>query len=171
MTREEYRKHKELIEAWANGAEIQFYYEADDSWIESEIPTWHNEFQYRIKPAQPQWEDLEEIQGYYVDSTSKIKSYNGRAKNYNKNVFPAKEEADAVLALSQLCQWRNKYNGGWWPDWNDEQVKAVIIFLGDNPEIDVFFNRKRVLAFKDEDTAQKFLKDFRDLIEKAKPLL
>lgn len=172
MTREAYLKHKELIEAWANGAEIQYYYEAYNSWVDADGPNWDEKNQYRIKPAQPQWEDLGEIQGYYVDSTSKIKSYNGRAENYSKNVFPTKEEAEACFALSQLCQWRDRYNDGWKPDWNNtNQIKVIISFYIDKAEIDAVYCRKRALAFKTREIAEKFLEDFRELIEKAKPLL
>jgi len=40
MTREQYLKHKEIIDAWANGAEIEFK-SIDDSWVDAENPNIH----------------------------------------------------------------------------------------------------------------------------------
>ena len=50
MKREDYLKHKELIEAWANGAEIQIKNE-DETWKTIEEPNWiFDKYEYRIKP-------------------------------------------------------------------------------------------------------------------------
>ncbi len=46
-------KYKDLIIAWANGAEIQVKYDIKDEWInwdDSDSPSWHENFEYRIKP-------------------------------------------------------------------------------------------------------------------------
>nr|DAS98787.1 MAG TPA: hypothetical protein [Caudoviricetes sp.] len=51
MTREEYNKHKELIEAWGNGAEIQYYYKILEEWLDIENPSWNIDIKYRIKPT------------------------------------------------------------------------------------------------------------------------
>ena len=40
-------KHAELIKAWADGAEIQLWW--NDQWVDSENPNWVGEM-YRIKP-------------------------------------------------------------------------------------------------------------------------
>ena len=48
MTRESYKKHKELIEAWGAGAEIE-YREDSDSWRPVAVPQWHLLYEYRIK--------------------------------------------------------------------------------------------------------------------------
>lgn len=34
MTKEGYKKHKDLIEAWSNGAEIQHYSEIHEKWMD-----------------------------------------------------------------------------------------------------------------------------------------
>jgi len=47
------RKHHDLIVAWAKGAQIQFYSESKDKWIDYDYdttPMWLSCFQYRIKP-------------------------------------------------------------------------------------------------------------------------
>jgi len=50
MTREEYLKHKELMEAWANGAEIEGYFGRTYGWVHIDNPSWAEDFEYRIKP-------------------------------------------------------------------------------------------------------------------------
>ena len=42
-------KHAELIKAWADGAEIQFY-TVTREWIDIDNPDWKEGFRYRIKP-------------------------------------------------------------------------------------------------------------------------
>ena len=42
--------HKDLIVAWANAAEIEFYNDYDSRWIAIEHPTWRVDTKYRIKP-------------------------------------------------------------------------------------------------------------------------
>ena len=43
-------KHCDLIVAWANGADIQFF--DDGQWIDcnENNPRWHEEMRYRVKP-------------------------------------------------------------------------------------------------------------------------
>lgn len=123
--------------------------------------------------TKPKWEDFGEVEGYRVGEKAMVKwtkyitSFEG-----NCDVFPSKEEAEACLALSQLCQWRDRYNDGWKPDWNDyESSKYIIEYNEDKIEVDTYESVQRVLAFKSPEIRNKFLEDFQDLIEQAKPLL
>jgi hypothetical protein len=45
-------KHAELIKAWADGAEIEYYSVADDEWkpTPTTTPSWSENSVYRIKP-------------------------------------------------------------------------------------------------------------------------
>lgn len=43
-------KHAELIKAWADGAEIEFFNLDTAEWFETEAPSWALHMQYRIKP-------------------------------------------------------------------------------------------------------------------------
>jgi hypothetical protein len=61
MTREAYLKHKDLIEAWANGAEIEYKYREivnqfkfEDAWKLIITPEWNEDKEYRIKPVEPE---------------------------------------------------------------------------------------------------------------------
>lgn len=47
-------KHAELIIAWANGAEIEWF--QDPGWEVISKPSWGNDREYRIKPAEPKME-------------------------------------------------------------------------------------------------------------------
>ena len=51
MNIEGYKKHKKLIEKWANGAEIEYYSEIQKKWDDlSEQVGWYAKYEYRIKP-------------------------------------------------------------------------------------------------------------------------
>lgn len=43
-------KHKDLIIAWANGAEIEFFNTVFERWDCTEHPSWNKGTKYRIKP-------------------------------------------------------------------------------------------------------------------------
>lgn len=45
--------HADLIIAWANGAEIQFYDSKDERWEDCKTIIWNIETKYRIKPEPP----------------------------------------------------------------------------------------------------------------------
>lgn len=50
MDREGYLKHKALIEAWANGAEVEYYSEIEHRWVHpSPNPNFYSMTEYRIK--------------------------------------------------------------------------------------------------------------------------
>lgn len=57
MTTKAYNKHKELIEAWANGAEIEWYDHNLERWKIANEPCWIEDTKYRIKPefTYPMW--------------------------------------------------------------------------------------------------------------------
>lgn len=119
------------------------------------------------------WEDLENVNGYYADSWGDVRCYYGvnTPDHTNKNIFPTKEEAEACLALAQLCQLRDRYNDGWKPDYKDNSVKYTLYFWEDNITQTHSTGARNLLAFKNATIRDKFLENFRDLIEFAKPLL
>ena len=119
------------------------------------------------------WEDLYEVGGWFVDFQSKVvTSGSMRTADSVKNRFPTKEEAEACLALAQLCQLRDRYNEGWKPDWEyEEEVKFNIFYSRNSIVKSTCYMSNTVLVFKTEELRDKFLENFRDLIETAKPLL
>lgn len=117
------------------------------------------------------WEELDKISGFYINSFSNIVSFKGSTEDRDINVFPTKEEAEACLALAQLCQLRDRYNDGWRPNWRDFTMKPSIYFHQDIATTGEYRNERAVLHFRFEKIRDEFLENFKDLIETAKPLL
>lgn len=120
------------------------------------------------------WESLKNISGYKISENSEILEVKEEKGNRNnKNIFPTFEEAKACLCLSQLLHFRNLFNEDWKPNFkNLREVRYNIIIKANKPQ--VVENRsteERVLTFKDEETAKEFLRNFKDLIIIARPLL
>jgi len=130
---------------------------------------------YKLKPEWKEdfkWEDFGSVKGYYINSFSSISRIFSEPSNAdNKNTWPTKEEAEACLALSQLCHWRDKYNEGWKPDWSDVSDKFKICYFDNTISIEQGTTIRRVLSFKTKEIANNFRQNFKDLIEIAKPLL
>ena len=132
-------------------------------------------FKKKEKELPTKWEDLVIIKGYYLNSDCFIIGRGDKPKNYNKNIFPTKEEAEACLALSQLCQLRDAYNGeplADWCDWTNSNQKkyCIVIYKGEICKDDNV-NISNILSFKTEKLRDKFVENFEDLILTAKPLL
>jgi hypothetical protein len=130
---------------------------------------------FRVLPAKglpKTWEELGLIKGHYVKTECYTQAYFGTSDDPdNRNVFPSKEEAEASIALAQLCQLRDRYNGGWKPDWTDGGIKYVIYFVWEEMDAASITGIRFALAFKTRELRDEFKKNFSDLIEKAKPLL
>lgn len=113
----------------------------------------------------------------WVGENSDIESICGKGNEWykdavkDKNLLPSKELAEAMLALCQLIQLRDCYNDGWVPDWTKVYNKYVIYIMKDQIHNDVNVGTCRILAFKTKELSDKFLNNFKDLIEIAKPLL
>ena len=111
------------------------------------------------------WESLEKIDGYYIDSFSKIEKYQSRPTNEeNKNVFAFKNSAKSVLAQAQLSQLIKAYGNGWnpllpnyviFPEWRNEYFYPVIC--------QSFF--PNLLAFRSKEKASLFFDKHQNLIQ------
>ena len=114
----------------------------------------------------------------YITSDSELDEVgrmgNHRSEERDKNVLPNPELAEAILALCQLIQLRDCYRQGWVPNFNAEnnQKKWKITFdrgfilcsggyCADDQDIFVFQSQEIQLEFKN---------NFKDLLEKVKPL-
>lgn len=89
----------------------------------------------------------------------------------DSNVLPDRATAEAILALCQLIQLRNCYNGDWVPYWGSGAGKKYCIdfAFGDICE-NTNCVSPLILYFKSEELRDEFLRYFRPLIEKLKPL-
>ena len=109
---------------------------------------------------------------YFIDEYGEITyaAEKHRATNL-KNILPNKETAEAFLALMQLVQLRDCYRQGWKPDWCKGDYKATINHGRHGLTCDYSYWGNQVLSFQSEKICEDFLKNFRDLIEKAKELI
>ncbi|MFW6272150.1 MAG: hypothetical protein ACOC2U_00005, partial [bacterium] len=130
------------------------------------------EFDINIPKELPKkWEDLKTIKGYYIESlNSKIlKVEDGPINPDNRNIYPTKELAEAGLALTQLLQLREAYyQEGWAPEQDNYAIRRT---TRDEMKVINQYGYKNILSFKTREIAEKFLDNFRDLIETAQPLL
>ena len=97
---------------------------------------------------------------------------------YNKEEYkgyPSQELADASEALRRLLFLRDYYNDGWKPDKKDKEQRGVSVTLDCDNNFMVWGILKETepykFIFKNDETAEKFLEEQRELLEIAKPLL
>lgn len=113
---------------------------------------------------------------FYVDDFSRVLKRTDvgdeRDKYKDKNKLPDRAIAEGVLALCQLIQLRNAYNGDWVPDWEDDyEDKHMIYYYRNRCCVDFYQNMMlSPLYFKTAELRDKFLRNFSQLIEKLKPL-
>lgn len=99
-----------------------------------------------------------------------LKSHNARRTCSDKNLLPNFETAEAILALCQLIQLRNCYNGDWVPDWKLNTDKYCIDYRENKITTPTYWRTSTWLYFKTAELRDEFLRNFRPLIEKLKPL-
>lgn len=97
---------------------------------------------------------------------------------YNKEEYkgyPSQELADASEALRRLLFLRDYYNEGWHPNKKDKEQRGVSVTLDCDNNFMVWGILKEAeqykFIFKNDETAEKFLEEQRELLEIAKPLL
>ena len=88
-----------------------------------------------------------------------------------KEVLPNEETAEAFIALMQLVQLRDCYRQGWKPDWTVGYNKYCVLYINNVISTDVRNYSSNILSFQSENICEDFLKNFRELIEKAKELI
>ena len=116
------------------------------------------------------WEDFGIINGHYNGNTIAISIE--ATTEASKRLWPTKELAAAAKALCQLARYRDDWNEGWVPDWEDAgSVKTSIVFHKNKIETNPSFTISRPLYFKTQELAESFIKEFKDLLEIAKPLV
>ena len=112
---------------------------------------------------------------YYMDDKGSIMDFEKKqvadATLADPNILTSKEYAEAFLALMQLIRFRDIWNGGWVPDWKSSADKFIIMYYNDAVELVINTYKQQSLYFKTRELRDKFFKEFKDLIETAKPLL
>ena len=121
------------------------------------------------------WEECCELlgEGEYINNESIICNYTLHcgASKANENILPT-GLGKPMLALMQLLVCREVYRQGWKPDWTDaNENKYCIVNVLDkikpsNSTFNAVFNK--VLSFQSAEIRDKFLENFKDLIEETK---
>ena len=113
------------------------------------------------------WDELKIKKGYYVTGFSDVQYIRkaGVKSKCCKNFFPTKAEAEACLALAQLCQLRDAYNRCPYVELNKGSLYLAYY------EYNECKQSVTPLGFKTKELRDEFLRNFADLIETAKPLL
>ena len=132
-----------------------------------------------IAPKLPEtWEEFCKLyrikeNEYYIESNSTITSAacSYRSDRSDRNLLPSSEAAKAHLALMQLHHLRDCYRQGWTPDWDDLKFKYCIYCVENSYNICQSMINNRFLSFQSRELAEKFLKNFKDLIKKAGDLI
>ena len=111
---------------------------------------------------------------WYIGTNSNIiRMFQG--KRYTRhycNILPSQQAAKAHLAYMQLHQLRDCYRQGWVPDWSDDkQTKYGIFFDRYILGVQSRYYYSTFLSFQSEEIAEKFLNNFKDLIETAGDLI
>jgi hypothetical protein len=149
-------------------------YVPDGYEIDKEQSTFENIVFKEIEKGLPKsWEEIENLQGFYINGDSSVSESDNKCVklNHNRNIFATKEQAEASIALAQLSQLREVYRQGWKPDWGNVEAKYCIEYADNKVRINLWCNINYFLSFQSEEIAKQFLENFRDLIEKARPLM
>lgn len=126
-----------------------------------------------IKKELPKrWMELKSVKGWWVTEQANVNGSHSNAEKGNENIFATKEQAKAAIALAQLTQLREVYRQGWVPDWDYAgEMKHSIIKLDGKIDSTMLWRSAHFLTFQSTEIRDQFLKNFKDLIEEASPLL
>lgn len=133
---------------------------------EEKLPDTWEEFceTYPLKKGESGFDGEHDL--YEVDTSAGAKRLNSW-----RLLLPNKEKAEAILASCQLIQLRDCYNKGWVPDWTDgQEQKYVLILINDKWMSELLTQLACMFAFKSEELRDKFFENFRNLLDKIKPL-
>lgn len=102
-----------------------------------------------------------------VPSAARGVRYSHADRNFIPNKF-----AEPMLALMQLLTIREKeYTNGWEPDWTTADTKYCIGVDKNSINKCEYLSTHLVLSFPTKDLCDEFYKNWKELIEIAKPLL
>ena len=137
-------------------------------------PSWDKEFKYRVKPTKIEFKDCSfNDTEYCVNKFSMVLPFDTTYHNIEdkKGFIKDREIAEAYAVLPQLIRLRNEYNEGWKPDYKYSDSKFGIYNFKDDLSLFESCYASRILIFKTAEIRNNFLKDHKDLLEIAKPLL
>lgn len=117
------------------------------------------------------WEEMGEVKGFYVGRDSDVIDVSCRDTiEFNINIFPTYEQAEASIYLAMLMQLRDVYREGWLPDWIEGEDKFSVLLESDTWIIESSCIYNAPFSFQTKEQAELFLENFGDYLEKIKPL-
>jgi hypothetical protein len=142
----------------------RWYGSSDEELKQLAVQTWPEVAEVKLPER---WEDLKEIKGCFVTSTSDVRYVSKwQYDSEEKNVFATKEQAEASLALAQLTQlaavWCDK--DGMYGIYIDFDKRVISVGIADDAGYDF------VLRFETKEKCNRFIELFEDLILKAAAL-
>ncbi len=114
------------------------------------------------------WEECLEALGYDINNTGYIIKRNKTFEGI-KNSFIPDDLVKPILTLIQLLVCREVYRQGWEPDWSDSNKGKYVIHH--DCSTSTVYSISKLLSFQSVEVRDKFLENFRDLIEEAKELI
>lgn len=86
--------------------------------------------------------------------------------------FEKRKDTEAIADFCKLMMLRKDWVKNWEPDWtNNDEEKFVIVVNENKIDYRIFYCMSHPLSFPTYEMCDKFIDTFRDLLEKAKPLL
>ena len=107
---------------------------------------------------------------WYVSGDAKVFSGILSCNQDNRNVVNTKEQAQAILALTQLLVCRDAYRGEWRPDFKNMHNVAVVTLFYNKWEVLYRDGFNEIFSFAKGEQAEAFLENFKNLLEQVKPL-
>jgi hypothetical protein len=118
---------------------------------------------FKKKKTINSWEDLEKINGVFIDYYSNIQNCEALPQDENRNMFLNEKYAKSALALSQISQLLPYYDSN--VNWNRNTIKYCIARRGNEIYIDTWQSLYNLLAFKSREEAERFLKYNEQLVK------
>lgn len=116
----------------------------------------------------PRWEDLETINGVYIERNSSIISVSdARPVHDNRDIFIDEKHVKSAMAMAQISQLMPYYGGEITDEeWKDGRIlKYVIIKIGNHVSCDDYNLKYEFLAFHTKEQRDEFLKNNEQLVE------
>lgn len=112
--------------------------------------------------------------GYYISTDDIIESIDSKLSCYitDSNNAPTKEQLEKLLAINQLQNIANYYNGDWKPNWKKmDEYKYFITYHAPLNEYQTNYNRLSnyyVACFKNKEDVQAVIDNpnFREILDK-----
>ena len=117
---------------------------------------------FKKKKVINSWEDLEKVEGVYIDYVSNIKECGTDSDDDSRNVFLNEKYAKSALALAQISQLLPYYNSN--VNWDRSTIKYCIARIGNRIYIDTRQSLYHLLAFNSKEEAERFLKHNEQLL-------